>query len=59
LKTDHAPAASHFEIGGINPEIGPFTFERPVEKRLYALVDFRTQPGNLALGDAGQTHRFD
>src|SRR5690606_3049961 len=44
------------QIGRVNPEVGPFAFDGPVEKSLHLLVDLLAQPGDLALGNARHAH---
>src|SRR6266576_3127757 len=46
-------------IGRVQPDIGPFAFERPVEEARDLAVDLAAQPRYLALGDAGHAHRPD
>src|SRR5690606_33046492 len=36
---DDAPALTDFKVGRIEPEIRPIAFERPLQKRVNALVD--------------------
>lgn len=40
---DDAPALTHFEIGGIEPEIGPLAFDRAGKEGVHALVDIFAQ----------------
>ncbi|MNL24735.1 hypothetical protein D3C87_1461830 [compost metagenome] len=42
---DDATAAPDLEVGGIDPEVGPFAFDGPVEEGLHLLVDLLAQPG--------------
>lgn len=52
-------ALALFEIGGIQPEVGPLAFNRAGEEGVHPLVDVLAQLGNLALGDARQPHGLD
>src|SRR4051794_8528108 len=56
---DDAPALAHLYIGGVNPQVGPVAFDRPVQERFHRVVDLFAQPADLALGDAGHAHRLD
>ena len=54
------PAAlAHFDVGGVDPQVRPVTFERPVQERVDALIDLFAQPRYLALGDPGHAHCLD
>src|ERR1700694_280714 len=54
-----ASVAARLHIGRVQPDIGPFAFERTVEKGRDLAVDLAAQPADLALGDAGHAHRLD
>ena len=56
---DDAAVAAHLYVGGVEPDIRPIAFERPVEEGLHLAVDLAAQPGHLALGDAGHAHGLD
>src|SRR5216683_5777741 len=47
---------SRLHIGRVQPDIGPFAFERTVEEGRDLAVDLAAQPRYLALGDAGHAH---
>jgi hypothetical protein len=47
---DDAPAAPDLQVGGVDPEIGPFPFDGPVEEGFDLVVDLFAEPGHLALG---------
>src|SRR5690242_20048542 len=51
---DDATTLALLQVGGIEPQIRPFTGERAVEEGMHALVDVFAQLGNLRLADAGQ-----
>ena len=53
------PLLAHFDVGRVEPDIGPVAFERAVEEGLDPFVDLLAQPGDLALRDAGSAHRLD
>jgi hypothetical protein len=55
---DNAAAIAHSQVGGVEPEVRPFAFDRPVEKGVHPFVDILAQLGDLALRDAGETHRL-
>ncbi len=56
---DDAPAAPDLQIGGVDPQIGPFDLDGPSEKGLHLVVDLLAKPGYLALGDATHAHGLD
>src|SRR3954452_9976219 len=56
---DDAPGLSRFDVGGVDPEIGPFALDRAGEEGIHALVDLLDKATDLALGDAGGAHRAD
>ena len=37
---DDPAVATHFDIGGVGPDIGPVAFERAIQEGLHAFVDF-------------------
>ena len=49
---DDAVAAPDFDVGGIQPDIGPVALERPGEEGADALVDLAAQARDLAFADA-------
>ena len=51
-----AAGLAHLYIGGVEPDVGPIAFQRPVEEGLHLVVDLAAQPGYLALGNAGHSH---
>ena len=53
---DDAAGLAHLYIGGVEPEIRPVAFQRPVQEGLHLVVDLAAQPRYLALGDAGHSH---
>ncbi len=55
---DDPPGLPHFDVGGIEPQIGPVALDRTGEERLHALVDLGAQPRYLALADAAASHRL-
>ncbi|EYD75948.1 hypothetical protein Rumeso_02493 [Rubellimicrobium mesophilum DSM 19309] len=54
--TDDAATLADLEVGGIEPEIGPFAFERALEEGAHPLVDLFAQLRDLALADPAQAH---
>jgi hypothetical protein len=53
---DDAPAFALFEVGGIEPQIGPFALQRPFEEGIHPLVDVLAQLADGAFADAAQPH---
>ena len=51
---DDPPALALLEIGGVQPEIGPFAFQGPLQEGLHPLVDVLAELGDLRLRDAGE-----
>ncbi len=49
-------ALSLLEIGGVEPDIGPFTGERAVQELVHPLVDVLAELGDSAFRDAAQPH---
>ena len=47
--TDDPSALAHLEVGGIEPEVGPVTGERPLEEGVDALVDVLAELGHRGL----------
>src|SRR3546814_13172490 len=45
-----------FDVGGVEPDIGPLALDRVAEEGLHPLVDLAAQPRHLALADAIQAH---
>ena len=56
---DDPTAVADLQVGRIQPEIGPFAFERPLQEGTHALIDLLTQLGDLGLADARESHRLD
>ena len=52
---DDAAAAADFQVGGVEPNIGPVAFDGTAEEGFDLLVEFLAQPADLALGDAVHT----
>jgi hypothetical protein len=57
--TDTMRPRSHLQVGGIEPEIGPVAFQRPLQEGANPLVDLLAQLGDLALADPAQPHGLD
>ena len=56
----HDPAAlALLEVSRVQPEIGPFALQWPVEEGADALIDVFAELGNLRLADPGQSHGLD
>ena len=53
---DDAPPLADLQVGGIEPEIGPISFQRSLQEGADAFVDLLAQLGDLALADPGQAH---
>jgi site-specific DNA recombinase len=56
---DHPPALALAQVGGVQPEVGPFARQRPVEEGRDALVDVLAELRDGGLRDAGQPHGLD
>ena len=46
---DDTTAVAHLEVGGIEPEIWPFTLDWPVEEGVDPLIDVFAELGDLTL----------
>ena len=53
---DDPAALANLKVGGVDPEIGPFAFDRPGQESVDPIVDLLAQPADLAFGDAGAAH---
>ena len=53
------PGLPHLEVRGVEPEIRPFTLDRPIEESGDALVDLAAQARHLAFRDARHAHGLD
>ena len=53
---DDPPALAHLQTGRIQPQVGPLTGQRAVEKLMHPLVYVLAELGNCALGNARQPH---
>lgn len=53
---DDPPALTNLQVGGIQPDIGPFTGQRTVQELADALVNVLAEFGHRALGDAAEPH---
>ena len=51
-----APAPTDLQVGGVEPDIGPFSGERAVQGLADALVYVLAELGHRALGDAAEPH---
>ncbi len=56
---DDAAVLADLQIRGVDPDVGPLTFKRTVEKGLDASVDLFTEPADLGLGNAAPAHNLD
>jgi site-specific DNA recombinase len=56
---DDPATFANLQVGGIQPKIGPFALQRPLQEGVDALVDVLAQLGDRALGDARQPHRLN
>lgn len=54
-RSDDPPTLPLLETSGVQPDIGPFTGERPVQELVHPLVDILAQLGNDAFRDAAQS----
>src|SRR5512133_1111693 len=56
---DTAVPTTSLHVRGVDPQIGPIAFERPVEEGLDLAVDLFAQTRDLALGNAAHAERLD
>ncbi len=42
---DNTTTAPNLEVGRIDPQVGPFSFDGPVEEGLHLLIDLLAEPG--------------
>jgi site-specific DNA recombinase len=56
---DDAPGLADFDVGGIEPKVGPIAFQWTVEEGLDLVVEFPAQTADLRLGDPRHAHRLD
>ena len=49
----------HLHIGGVDPDIGPFALDGPLQEGVHPLVDLLAEPGDLALGHTRHAHGLD
>src|SRR5512144_2050348 len=54
-----AVPTTSLHVGGVDPQIGPIAFKRPVEESLDLAVDLFAQTRDLALGNAAHAERLD
>ena len=57
--TDDPPALALLEVGGVEPEIGPFALQGAVQEGIHPLVDVLAEPADAAFGDPVQPHGLD
>ena len=53
---DDVMVAPGFDIGGVEPDVGPVALDRAAEEGLHPLVYLRAEPRDLALADALHAH---
>jgi hypothetical protein len=56
---DDAAVLADFDVGGVDPQVGPVALDRPIQEGLHANIDLLAQPRDLALGDAAHAHGLD
>jgi hypothetical protein len=56
---DNPAGLAHLHVSGVDPQIGPVTLERALEKGSHPLVDLGAEAAHLALADAGHAQRLD
>src|ERR1700712_232239 len=52
-RRDDAPGLSRFDVGGVDPQIGPFALDRAGEEGIHPHVDLLDEAAAPALGGAG------
>ena len=50
---DDPPGPADLDVGGIEPEVGPFAFQWPIQKGINPFVDLTAEPRYLAFRHAG------
>src|SRR5512134_2766365 len=55
---DDPAGRSDLEIGGIEPQVGPFAFEPAGEEAVHSFVDVLAQLADRRFGDPGHAHRL-
>ena len=53
-----AAVLAHFQIGGVEPQIGPIALDPPIEEGVHPLVDVLAKLGHLAFRNARHAHRL-
>ncbi len=56
---DDPARATHLDVGGVEPQVGPFAFQRTGQERINPFVDLAAQAADLALRHPGHAHRLD
>src|SRR3954447_24077996 len=56
---DDPAVLAGFDVGCVNPQIGPGALDGAGEKGIHPLIDLRAQARDLAFGDAGRAHGLD
>ncbi len=56
---DDAPAAPNLQVGRVDPQVWPSTFDRPFEEGLHLAVDLLAQARDLAPGNPAHAHGLD
>src|SRR6185295_17066251 len=56
---DNPARLARLQVRRVDPQIGPGALDGAAKEGIHALVDLRTQPRDLAFGDAGRAHGFD
>lgn len=56
---DDPAGPANLDVGGIEPDVGPFAFQWPIQKGIDPFVDLAAKPRNLAFRHAGHAHGLD
>ena len=56
---DDTAGLANFDIGGVDPHVGPHAFNGALQKGVDAFVNVSAQSRNLDFGDASYAHCFD
>ncbi len=56
---DHPAAFALFEVGRVQPQIGPFPGQRPGKEGMDSFINVLAQLGHLGFRDAGKSHGLD
>ena len=56
---DNPPGPADLDVGGIEPKVGPFAFQWPLQKGIGPFVDLTAEPRDLTFRYPGHPHGLD